>query len=285
MSFLWKKKIMSNAIPLAVMIIFPDTLLVIVTAEGKLLDSQSFRGKGGGTDQRKGNHKSDMTMTLWNAMNAEALSILFEIVFTARLKMSSWTFTLHWLLVWGVMINMKCLVRHLVKELQKMVVKICCCSYLGWENINYRLRKVIHLILTRMPRKVIHYFILEMVKKQELKYWRYPSTMLARVTVVMNMDIVNNNISLLIGKFDMSKMSITADFSYHQVAINKNVFSYSIVDRGYPLFYENLPILPTPLFRILSNTHINIYFLTQPYKYILRPPAAGLNSSCLYYTK
>ena len=55
---------MSNAIPLAVMIIFPDTLLVIVTAEGKLLDSQSFQGKGGGTDQRKGNHKSDMTMTL-----------------------------------------------------------------------------------------------------------------------------------------------------------------------------------------------------------------------------
>lgn len=101
----------------------------------------------------------------------------------------------------------------------------------------------------------------------------------------MNMDIVHNNISLLIGKFDMSKMSITADFSYHQVAINKNVFSYSIVDRGYPLFYENLPILPTPLFRILSNTHINIYFLTQPYKYILKPPAAGLNSSCLYYTK
>ena len=42
---------MSNAIPLAAMI-FPDTLLVIVTtAEGKLLDSQNFRGKGGGTDQ------------------------------------------------------------------------------------------------------------------------------------------------------------------------------------------------------------------------------------------
>lgn len=43
---------MSNAIPLAVMMIFPDTLLVIVTtAEGKLLGSQNFRGKGGGTDQ------------------------------------------------------------------------------------------------------------------------------------------------------------------------------------------------------------------------------------------
>ena len=175
MPFLWKKKIMSNAIPLAVMMIFPDTLLVIVTtAEGKLLGSQNFRGKGGGTDQWKGNHKSDMTMTLWNAMNAEALSILFQIVFTAKLKMSSWPFTFHWLLVWGVMINMKCLVRHLVKELQKMVVKICYWSYLGWENINYRLRKVIHLILTRMPHKVIHYFILELLK---IKSWNTEDTL------------------------------------------------------------------------------------------------------------
>ena len=89
-----------------------------------------------------------------------------------------------------------------------------------------------------MPSEDIHCFVLEMVKKASVEILKITFNNAGKI--LMQVGMVNNDIPLLISKFDMSKKSITIDFSDHQAAINnkriklnKNVFSNSIVGRGF----------------------------------------------------